>query len=195
MLELAQKKRWMFARGTLQPPLILFEEKVSADKAAWRSATPVLGAINGCIPVDFPVTAQYSAGFHVSSEIPAVDIGESQRLVFLKFYGPNFGLRYVGAMYVNCLQDVTKGYKGISATMQARFNMPLPDNVDYYRLLGADNVQLIDMSSPPALEEGKVAASLPVPEHGEIIVMQSSSIEAECLLFQKIFYIPPIFSA
>src|SRR5437762_1634201 len=174
MLELAQKKRWMFARGTDLPPLVLFE-----DKSTWRNATPVLGGRNRPFPVDFQVTNNYKAGYHVSSEIPAIDICDDQRLVFLKYYGPNFGLRYVGAMYIRCLQDVVKGYKGISAAMQARFNLPLPDNVDNYRLLGPDKVELIDMSPPPIPEEGKIPPPLPVPEHGEIIVLQSSNVEPE----------------
>jgi hypothetical protein len=180
MMELAQKKRWMFARGSQAPPLVLFE-----GTSTWRNATPVLGALNRPFPVQFNVTSSYKAGFHVSSEIPAVDICDNQRLVFLKYYGPNFGLRYVGAMYVNCLQDVPKGYKGISAAMQARFNLPLPDNVDYYRLLGPDKVELIDMSPPLIPEEGKIAPPLPVPEHGEIIVLQSTNIEPECCFSKK----------
>ena len=180
MIELAHKKRWMFARGTLPPPLVLFEER-----PAWRSATPVLGALNRPCPVDFQVTNNYKAGFHVSSEIPAIDIGPDQRLVFLKYYGPNFGLRYVGAMYIGCLQDVAKGYKGISAAMHARFNLPLPDNIDYFRLLGPDRVELIDMSPPLIPEEGKMAPPLPVPEHGEIIVLQSTNIEPECCFSKK----------
>src|SRR5271169_4498424 len=159
MVELAQKKRWMFARGTLPPPLVLFE-----DKGSWRNATPVLGAINRTFTtsVDFQVTNQYKVGFHLSSEIPGCEMSDDQRLVFIKYYGPNFGLRYVGAMYVSCLQDVSKGYKGISAAMQARFSIPLPDNVDYYRLLGPDKVEIIDMTVP---EEGKEAPARPMPEH------------------------------
>src|SRR5271167_4960530 len=190
MVELAQKKKWMFARGTMPPPLVLFEEKVT-----WRTATPVLGAINRpfSTPVDFKVSNQYKAGFHLSTDIPAVDVSENQRLVFLKYYGPNFGLRYVGAMYIGCLQDVVKGYKGISAAMQARFGLPLPDNVDFYRLLGPDKVELIDMSPPPIPEEGKEAPPLPVPEHGEIIVLQSANIEPECC-FSKKFSTFPRFS-
>ena len=179
MLELAQKKRWMFARGTLPPPLVLFEEKSYADKPAWRDATPVLGALNRTFPVDFKVSDKYRAGYHVSSEIPCVDVCDDQRLVFLKYYGPNFGLRYVGAMYVDSLHDVPKGYKGISAAMQARFNMPLPDNVEYFRLRGTDKVERIDMTPPPKPENEKEAPPLPVPEHGEIIVMQSTNTSQE----------------
>jgi hypothetical protein len=175
----------MFARGTMPPPLVLFEEN-----ATWRTATPVLGAINRpfTTPVDFKVSNQYKAGFHLSTDIPAVDVSENQRLVFLKYYGPNFGLQYVGAMYIGCLQDVIKGYKGISAAMQARFGIPLPDNVDFYRLLGPDRVELIDMSPQPI--EGP---PLPVPEHGEIIVLQSTNIEPECC-FSKKFSTFPRFS-
>ena len=96
-------------------------------------------------------------------------------------------------MYIGCLQDVVKGYKGISAAMQARFNLPLPDNVDYYRLLGPDKVELIDLRPPPIPEEGKEAAPLPVPEHGEIIVLQSSNIEPE-VCFSKKYCTFPRFS-
>jgi hypothetical protein len=180
MIELAQKKRWTYARSTQPPPLVLFEEK-----SAWRNATPVLGALNRPFPVDLKVTNGYKAGFHVSSEIPAVDFCEKQRLVFIKYYGPNFGLYYVGAMYINCLQDVAKGYNGISEAMKVRFKLPLPDNVDYYRLLGPDKVELIDMSPPPIPEEGKIAPPLPIPEHGEIIVLQSTNVEPECCFSKK----------
>jgi hypothetical protein len=179
MQELAQKKRWMFARGSFAPPLVLFEEKTYADKPSWRDATPVLGAPNRPLGVEFKVSTQYRAGYHVSAEIPAVDFCDDQRLVFLKYYGPGFGLRYIGAMYVTCLQDVAKGYKGISTVMQARYNLSLPDNVDYFRLLGCDKVEKIDMSPPLLMAEGKVALQLPVPEHGEIIVLQSSTTPLE----------------
>lgn len=194
MLELARKKRWMFARGTLPPPLVLFEDKpATGESAAWRGATPVLGALNRPFPLDFKVSTQYRAGFHVSSEIQAVDPTDNQRLVFLKFYGPTFGLRYVGAMYVGCLQDVAKGYKNISAAMQARFSQPLPDNVDYFRLLGPDKVEPIDMTAVPTkTEEGKLVP-LPCPEHGEIIVIQSAAIDPECS-FSKKYTIFPRFS-
>lgn len=180
MRELAIKKRWTFARDAPPPPLVLFEEK-----SAWRTATPVLGAHNRPFPMDLKVTNSYKAGFHLSFEIPAMEICLDQRLVFLKYYGPNFGLRYVGAMYISCLQDVTKGYKGISAAMQARFNFPLPDNVDCYRLLGPNKVELIDMSPPLIPEEGKTAPPLPAPEHGEIIVLQSANVEPECCFSKK----------
>jgi hypothetical protein len=170
----------MFAQGSQPPHLVLFEEK-----PGWRNATPVLGSYNRPSPAEFKVTDSFKAGFHVSSEIPAMDFGLDQRLVFLKYYGPNFGLRYVGAMYISCLQDVAKGYKGISAAMQERFNLPLPDNVDYYRLLGPDKVELIDMSPPLIPEEGKTAPPLPIPEHGEIIVLQSSNVEPECCFSKK----------
>ena len=194
MLELARKKRWMFARGTLPPPLVLFEEKpAAAEKPAWRSATPVLGALNRPFPADFKVSTQYRAGFHVASEIQAVDASDNQRLVFLKFYSPTFGLRYVGAMYIGSLQDVAKGYKGISAAMQARFGQPLPDNVDYFRLLGPDKVEPVDMTPRTKTEDGKPEIPLPGPEHGEIIVIQSSTIEAECC-FSKKYAIFPRFS-
>jgi len=193
MLELARKKRWMFARGTLPPPLVLFEEKPAAGgTAAWRGATPVLGALNRPFPLDFKVSAQYRAGFHVSSEIQALEANDFQKLVFLKFYSPTFGLRYVGAMYIGCLQEVAQGYKGISAAMQARFGQPLPDNVDYYRLLGPDRVEPIDMTPPTKTEDGKLVP-LPCPDHGEIIVIQSSTIEPECC-FSKKFTIFPRFS-
>jgi len=185
MLELAQKKRWMFARGTQAPPLVLFEEK-----AKWHNATAVLGALNRPFPVDFKVTAQYKAGFHVASEIPCIDLSDDQRLVFIKYYGPNFGLTYVGAMYVSCLQDVAKGYKGISAAMQARFNLPLPDNVEYYRLLGPDRVELIDLTLPPPPEEGKEAVTRAIPEHGEIIVVQSATNDGECCFSKKFCTFP-----
>lgn len=179
MQELAQKKRWMFARGSFAPPLVLFEEKTYADKPSWRDATPVLGAPNRPLGVEFKVSTQYRAGYHVSAEIPAVDFCDDQRLVFLKYYGPGFGLRYIGAMYVTCLQDIGKGYKGISTVMQARYNLSLPDNVDYFRLLGCDKVEKIDMAPPMVMAEGKVGLQLAVPNHGEIIVLQSSTTPME----------------
>jgi hypothetical protein len=161
----------MFARGTQLPPLILFEEK-----GTWRDATPVLCRPNRPFPVDFKVTAQYRAGYHVSTEIPAVDINDDQRLVFLKYYAPDFGLRYVGAMYVNCLQDVSKGYKGISAAMQARFNMPCPDNLEYYRLLGPDCIVPIDMSIQPPSDAPNDAPKLHMPNSGEVIVLEPAGL-------------------
>ena len=82
MQELAMKKRWMFARGSFAPPLVLFEEKAYADKPAWRDATPVLGAPNRPLSVEFKVSTQYRAGYHVSAEIPAVDYSDDQRLVY-----------------------------------------------------------------------------------------------------------------
>lgn len=167
----------------MAPPLVLFE-----DCGNWRKATPVLGAVGRSCQVDFKVSTQSRAGFHLSREIPCVDIADNQRLVFLKYYGPNFGLRYVGAMFVGCLQDVNKGYKGISAAMQERFNVPLPDNVDYFRLLGPETVERIDVDA--TVEEGKQA---PVPEHGEIIVIQSSTVDADCC-FSKKFRTFPRFS-
>jgi hypothetical protein len=190
MLELAQKKRWMFARGTLPPPLVLFEEKAYAEKASWRDATPVLGALNRSWPVDFKVSTQYRAGYHVSSEIHAVDVADDQRLVFLKYYGPSFGLQYIGAMYVGNLQDMAKGYKGISTAMQARFNLPLPDNVDYFRLLGPDKVERIDMTPPVTPDDIKEAKPLPVPEHGEIIILQSSNTPEEFCFSKKFSSFP-----
>jgi hypothetical protein len=173
----------MFARGSMAPPLVLFE-----DAANWRKATPVFGAIGRPCQVDFKITNQYKAGFHLAREIPCTDIADNQRLVFLKYYGPNFGLRYVGAMFVSSLQDVSKGYKGISAALQERFNIPLPDNVDYFRLLGPETVERIDVGFVP--EEGKLG---PQPEHGEIIVIQSSTIEAD-LCFSRKFQTFPRFS-
>jgi len=165
----------MFARGSMAPQLVLFE-----DSGNWRKATPVLGALGRSCPVDFKVTTQYKAGFHLAREIPCVDIVDNQRLVFLKYYGPNFGLRYVGAMFVGCLQDVNKGYKGISAAMQERFNIPLPANVDYFRLLGPDSVERIDVNA--AAEDPKKGT---IPEHGEIIVMQSLDIDPEECFLKK----------
>lgn len=180
----------MFARGTLPPPLVLFEEKSNADNPAWRDATPVLGALNRPFPADFKVSDKYRAGYHVSSEIPCIDVSEDQRLVFLKYYGPNFGLRYVGAMYVDGLQDVPKGYKGISAAMQARFNLPLPDNIDYFRLRGPDTVERIDMTPPTKSEDGKESPPLLVPDHGEIIVMQSANTPLENCFSTKFLTFP-----
>jgi len=153
----------------------------------------VLGAFNRPFPSDFKVSTQYRAGYHVACEIPCIDMADDQRLVFLKYYGPSFGLRYVGAMYVGNLQDIAKGYKGISAAMQARFNLPLPDNVDYFRLLGSDRVELIDMTPPPIPVEGKEAPALPAPENGEIIVLQSSNTADE-FCFSKKFRDYPRFS-
>jgi hypothetical protein len=102
----------------------------------------------------------------------------SSFLVFIKYYGPSFGLRYVGAMYVGSLHDISQGYKGISSVMKTKFNLPLPDNVDYFRLLG-DRVELIDMTPIPPPEEGKEAAPPCLPDHGEIIVLQASSTPDE----------------
>jgi len=179
MQELARKKRWWFARGSFAPPLVLFEEKSQANGLSWRKATAVLGAPNRPLPVEFQVTTQFRAGYHVSSEIPCVDYGEDQRLVFIKHYSPNSGLRYVGAMYVNALQDVKKGHEGISQLLQSRYNLSLPDNCDYFRLLGQDKVEKIDMTIPAVPAEGKAAPSLPVPEHGEVIVIQPSDTPLE----------------
>jgi len=175
MIELAHKKKWMFARGTLPPPLMLFEEL-----GGWRNATPVLGALNRSFPADFQVSDKFRAGFHVSNEIPAIDVADNQRLVFLKYYGPNFGLQYVGAMYVGILQDIPKGVQGIAAAMQARFNIPLPDSVEYFRLLGPTTSEFIDIT---ATEEGKTT----VPEHGEIIVIQATGLDPELSFPVKLY--------
>lgn len=190
MQELAMKKRWMFARGSFAPPLVLFEEKAYPDRPAWRNATPVLGAPNRPLSVEFKVSTQYRAGYHVSAEIPAVDYSDDQRLVFIKYYGPSLGLRYVGAMYVNCLQDVSKGYKGISTVMQARYNMPLPDNVEYFRLLGPSTVERINMAPAIVMEEGKVSPPLQLPEHGEIIVLQAANMPEDFSFARKISTFP-----
>jgi len=179
MQDLARKKRWWFARGSFAPPLVLFEEKTNANGPSWRNATAVLGAPNRPLPVEFQVTTQFKAGYHVSSEIPCVDYGEDQRLVFVKHYSPNSGLRYVGAMYVNALQDVKKGHEGISQLLQSRYNLSLPDNCDYFRLRSQDKVEKIDMTPPQVPDEGKTAPPLPAPEHGEIIVVQASDTPLE----------------
>src|SRR5579859_4716895 len=164
MQELAAKKRWRFARGSYHPPLILFEEKPPSESEGkgWRTGTQVLGAANRPTPGDFTVTSQYRAGFHVSTEIPAGEFSEDQRLVFIKYYGPSFGLKYVGAMHIRAVQDVAKGYAGISEVMKTKYGMPLPEKVDYFRLLGTDKVELIDMTIPPP--PPPVAAPPPPPE-------------------------------
>ena len=179
MQDLARKKRWWFARGSFAPPLVLFEEKTHASGQSWRNATPVLGAPNRPLPVEFQVTTQFRAGYHVSSDIPCIDYGEDQRLVFVKHYSPDSGLRYVGAMYVNVLQDVKKGHEGISQLLQSRYNLSLSDNCDYFRLLATDKVERIDMTPPPVPDEEKTAPPLPAPDHGEIIVLQSSDTPLE----------------
>jgi len=82
-------------------------------------------------------------------------------------------------MYVNTLQDVSKGYEGISQLLQSRYNLSLPDTVDYFRLLGPGKVEQIGTNSPPATAQGKVATPRPVPENGEIIVLQASNTPAD----------------
>jgi hypothetical protein len=173
MQELARKKKWMFARSSFHPPLVFFEE-TTGEKVAWRNATQVLGAPNRPTPPDFTVTNKYRAGYHLSGEIPGVPFGVDQRLVFVKYYGPSFGLRYVGAMWVGALHELALAHKGISHVMKTRFNLPLPDNVDYFRVMSVDKVELVNMTPPLAPEEGKEAAPPCLPEHGEVIVLQAS---------------------
>jgi hypothetical protein len=172
MQELARKKRWWFARGAFAPSLVLFE-----DNPKWRKPTAVLGAPNSPPPLEFQVTTQYKAGYHVSSQIPCVEAKDGQRLVFIKYYGPAFGLRYVGAMYVNTIQEIAKGHEGISQLLQSRYKHSLPEKVDYFRLLDPEQVEPFDIPPPP--EEGKDAAPGTVPEHGEIIVLQASDTPPE----------------